>query len=94
MTANEIRALGFEWPGSDSVEQYAVESGDNVDLDATLAALRRGLEVYHGQLNDMQGYQRTWNAEVSSDQQGDASTKAAEMRRGIELVEAIRKKAR
>jgi len=91
MTVKQIRALGFDWPGSDSVEQYAVESGGDVDLDATLVALRRGLEVYQGQLDDMQGFQRTWNAEVS-DQQGEVATKAAEMRRGIALVEAIRKK--
>jgi len=92
MTVNQIRALGFDWPGSDSVEQYAVESGGNVDLDATLAALRRGLEVYQGQLGDMQNYQRRWNADVG-DQQGDVATKAAEMRQGIALVEAIQKKA-
>ena len=93
MTVKQIRALGFDWPGSDSVEQYAVEAGGNVDLDATLAALRRGLEVYQGQLNDMQGFQRRWNADVG-DPQGEVATKAAEMRRGIELVETIHKKTR
>jgi len=93
MTVEQIRALGFDWPGSDSMEQYAVESGGGVDLDATLNALRRGLEVYQGQLNEMQGYERRWNADVS-DQQGDAATKAAEMRRAIGVVEAIRTKAR
>ncbi len=68
-------------------------SGENIDLDAALVALRRGLEVYQHQLDEMRQFQQTWNADVG-DRQGDVATKAAEMRRGIELVAAIRAKGR
>ena len=88
MMVLRIRALGFAWPGCESVKQYAVKCFGNVDLQATLVALRRGLEVYEGQVNEMRSYERTWNADAS-DARGDVETKAADMRRGIQLVEAI-----
>lgn len=95
MKVAQIRSLGFTWPGSPSMDQYAVETNGDVDLDATIAALRRGLEVYQGQLNDMHAFQRDHNADWNdvTDHQGDTAEKAAEMRRAIELAEAIKAKA-
>ena len=95
MKISQIRSLGFDWPGSASMDQYAVETAGDVDLDATLAALRRGLEVYQGQLNEMHAFQRDHNADWNdvSDHQGDIAEKAAEMRRAIQLVEAIKAKS-
>ena len=48
MTVEQIRALGFDWPGSDSMEQYAVESGGGVDLDATLTHYAAALKSIKG----------------------------------------------
>jgi hypothetical protein len=96
MKIAQIRSLGFDWPGSPSMDQYAVETGGDIDLDATIAALRRGLEVYQGQLDDMHAFQRDHNADWNdvSDHQGDYAEKAAEMRRAIALAEAIKAKAK
>ncbi len=94
MTAQQIRALGFEWPGNESLDQYAVEHGGNIDLEATLEALRKGLGVYQRQLDGMAQFKARYNPDSSDiDDSGDAALKAADLQQAISIVEQIRKRA-
>ena len=94
VTADEIRALGFEWPGSPTVDQYTIETADGIDLDATLAAMRRGLEVYQRELDDIQRFVHTWNPDPSDvgDRRGEVAAKVSEFRQGIDRVLAIQQR--
>ncbi|HEY6036811.1 MAG TPA: hypothetical protein VIV58_21180 [Kofleriaceae bacterium] len=72
-----------------------VETGGDVDLDATLAALREDLEFYQRELHDMHAFQREHNADWSdvSDNRAEFNEKSAELRTAIQLIEAIKVKA-
>ena len=96
MTADEIRALGFDWPGSPTVDQYTIETAGGIDLDATLAAMRRALEVYQRELDDIQRFVRTWNPDPSDvgDRRSEVAAKVSEFRQGIDLVTAIQERRR
>lgn len=86
--AAKIRALGFDWPGSELVEAYEVGSAHGVDLEATLHALEQGLSVYDGQLKEMRDYTARWGAKVTGPQ-GEYVRKAAELRRGIATIKEV-----
>ncbi len=95
MKISQIRSLGFDWPGSGPLKERAVETGGDVDLAATLAALRADLDFYQRELHDMHAFAREHNADSNdvSDNRSDYNEKSAELRAAIKLVEAIKAKA-
>jgi hypothetical protein len=88
VTSAKIRSLGFDWPGSKTVEEYEVGANHGVDLEATLRALEQGLSFYDGQLREMRAFAGRWNGEISGPQ-GDYVAKAADLRRGIATVKQL-----
>lgn len=88
VTSAKIRSLGFDWPGSTAVAEYEVGAAEGVDLEATLRALEQGLSFYDGQLREMRDFAGLWNGEISGPQ-GDYTTKAADLRRGIATVKQL-----
>ncbi len=94
MTVQQIRALGFEWPGNESLDQYAVDRDGTIDLAATLEALRKGLGVYQRQLDGMAQFKGRHRPDSSDvDDNGEVALKAADMRQAISIVEQIRARA-
>jgi hypothetical protein len=95
MNAEEIRRRGFEWPGSELVDAYVIESEGELDLAATLAGLRQALGVYQRELDGMHAFQQNHNAVWSdvTDRRGELAKQVEELRRGIRVMEAVIEKA-
>jgi chromosome segregation ATPase len=92
--AAKIRALGVDWPGSKTVEDYAVISAEGVDLGATLHALEQSLSFCERELSEMYAFQRKYNADWNdvTDHREDYSVRAAELRRGIATIKEVLEK--
>jgi len=90
LRVDEIRALGFEWPGPVG-DSAAMTADGAVDLAATRAALERDLAFFQGELDAMHAFQRKWNADWNdvTDKREEYGAVASELRRAIDHVDAI-----
>jgi hypothetical protein len=86
-----IRALGFDWPCSKTIEEKAIEEDGLVDLEATLERLKRDLAFYDREIQQMHAFARQWGAEVDdiTDNRDDYGEKRLAHREAIDQIEAI-----
>ena len=92
LSADVIRARGFEWPGP--VGDRAVMAPDGtVDLAATRAALELNREFYERELREMYAFRDKWGAPWSdiTDNRGEWTTRAEHYRQAILHIDAILK---
>lgn len=91
LTAEQVRALGFEWPGASALDASAVSIDGVIDLNAALARLELALEFYERELDAMYAFQRRWNAEWNdiTDHREEYHRRCAELREAIAHVKAI-----
>lgn len=61
----DIRAVGFEWPKFQTIEEACVGDEGHVDLPATLETLRSSLAFCQGQLNQAYNFKVRTGADYS-----------------------------
>jgi len=62
ISPDDIRALGFDWPGLPRLEQAAVAADGQVDLETTLSRVEADLRFFQGQIDAARRFSETWNA--------------------------------
>ena len=65
LSADEIRALGFDWPRYSVIEQYCVAEDSEVDLSRTIERMRSSRSYYKRQLNEAFAFKQRSGADYS-----------------------------
>jgi hypothetical protein len=65
ITVAAIRALGFEWPKTNIIQEYCVIENANVDIDKTLEKLRNSHTFYRNQITAAYNFKIRTGADYS-----------------------------
>ena len=65
LSVNKIRALGFEWPKTSTIQEYCIIENGKVNFDKSLAHLRQSHSFYKNQITAAFNFKSRTGADYS-----------------------------